>query len=60
MFKQIIGAAMGSQLIPNFANIFMAKKIYRKIISIFEKYAMEEHILLKLFKQFLDDVFFIF
>ena len=60
MFKQIIGAAMGSQPIPNYANIFMAKKIDRKIISIFEKYATEEHISLKLFKRFLDDLFFIF
>ena len=60
IFKQIIGAAMGSQPIPNYANIFMSRKIDIKIISIFEKYFTEEHISLKLFKRFLDDLFFIF
>ena len=60
LFKQTIGAAMGSQPIPNYANIFMSRKIDRKILSIFEKYAAEENISLKLFKRFLDDLFFIF
>ena len=51
---------MGSQPIPNYANIFMSRKIERKILSIFEKYVAEENISLKLFKRFLDDLFFIF
>ena len=60
LFRQLIGAAMGSSPIPNYANNFMAKHIDNTIFSIIENISKEENISLKLFKRFLDDLIFIF
>ena len=51
---------MGSKPIPPYANIFMAYKIDKNIHKIAEKLKKQKQILLKLFKRFLDDLFFIF
>ena len=60
LFRQIIGAAMGSRSSPSYADIFMARRIdcqIKKLIQIFETNA---DLTLKFFKRFLDDLFFIF
>ena len=60
LYKQLIGAAMGSAPIPAYANIFMARKLDKVIIEIIEQMSQTENILLEVFKRFLDDLFFIF
>ena len=40
IYKQLIGAAMGSQPIPSYTNIFMARKVDSRISEIFEKYSI--------------------
>ena len=51
---------MGSSLIPNYANNFMAKQIDNTIFSIIENFSKEENISLKLFKCLVDYLIFIF
>ena len=53
LWKQLIGAAMGSKPIPHYANAFMAN-----IDEIFRNLAPAEA--LKLFKRYLDDFFLIY
>ena len=53
LFKQLIGAAMGTPPAPSYANT-MAQIIYEKITETNQKSA------LKLLKRFLDDIFQIF
>ena len=60
LYRQLIGAAMGSSPIPPYANIFMARQIDNKIKDIIEKMKNSETVDLRLFKRFLDDLFFIF
>ena len=60
LYKQLIGAAMGSAPIPSYANIFMARKIDTEIMNIISNYQTNGDVLLKIFKRFLDDLFFIF
>ena len=60
LFIQLFGAAMGSRPIPGYANIFMDRKIDRNIEIIAEKLTKSSESTLKLFKRFLDDLFFVF
>ena len=60
LYKQITGAAMGSPPIPSYANIFMAGKIDKNILNIVDQMSKSENMTLKMFKRFLDDLFFIF
>ena len=60
LFKQIVGAAMGSKPIPSYANIFMARMLDNVISDILKQYEENQELLLKIFKRFLDDLFFIF
>ena len=45
---------------PPYANIFMDRKIDRKIMEIIEKYSEQGEIPIKFMKRFLDDIFLIF
>ena len=60
LYIQLIGTAMGSRPAPPYANIFMARKIDNIIRHIADLYQMYRRLALKLFKRFLDDIFFIF
>ena len=61
LYRQIIGTAMGSRPAPPFANLFMAGIIDKKIKDIIQSYENNnESLQLKLFKRFLDDLFFVF
>ena len=57
IWKQEIGCAMGTKSAPAYADVFMARRIEDKIISLAEKYGK---LLLSIFKRFLDDIFSIF
>ena len=62
-YIQKVGVAMGIHPAPNYADIFMAKRVDNKIIEIIElfKKAHEEHNtpMLLMLKRFLDDFFLI-
>ena len=60
LWRQEIGCAMGSKPAPSYADIFMAKKIDKQIISLAHKYCTDDKNPLKIFKRFLDDIFSIF
>ena len=55
LYQQLIGFAMGSRPAPACANLFMAKKIDKKIEELAKKFGH-----LEFFKRFLDDLFQIF
>ena len=55
LYSQEVGAPMGGPAVPDYANIFMAKKIDKGIREI-----LTRNQALKLFKRFLDDIFIIF
>jgi hypothetical protein len=57
IWKQEIGASMGSRPIPPYANIYMAKKIDNEIKRIAEELNGEGANPMKLLKRFLDDLF---
>ena len=57
LWKQEIGCAMGTKPAPAYADVFMARRIDDKIISLAEKYGK---LPLSIFKRFLDDIFSIF
>lgn len=59
LYRQEIGAAMGSRPIPSYANIFMAE-IDEQIQSLASKYNLNETEALRLLKRFLDDYFILF
>ena len=59
LWKQQIGAAMGSRPVPHYANIFMAE-IDVKIKEIAQKYDKNDGEALRLLKRFLDDYFSLF
>ena len=59
LYKQEIGAAMGSPPIPSYANIFMAE-IDKLIVYVSVKYSENGIMSLQLLKRFLDDIFVIF
>ena len=59
-YQQKIGTSMGIKPAPPYANNFMARKIYPKIIEIAQNYNKNSQMTLKMFKRFLDDIFVIF
>ena len=59
LYRQEIGAAMGSRPIPSYANIFMAE-IDEQIRNLANKYNFNETEALRLLKRFLDDYFILF
>ena len=57
LYKQEIGAAMGSKPVPPYANIFMGKKIDPKILEIAAKFIKNGQVPMEYLKRFLDDYF---
>ena len=51
---------MGTKPVPSYADIFMDRKIDRKIWKIAEKYMVDGQIPIKFMKRLLDDSFLIF
>ena len=60
LWRQEIGCAMGTKPAPSYADIFMARKIDNRIISLAQKYSINNKSPLTIFKRFLDDIFSIF
>ena len=62
-YLQKVGVAMGIHPAPNYADIFMARRVDNKILQIIEKfknaYEANNPIMLLLLKRFLDDLFLI-
>ena len=54
MWRQLFGTAMGVHPAPNYANIYLARRIDPKIKLLFQKYGKNA---LSLFLRFLDDIF---
>ena len=50
LWKQEIGCAMGTKPAPSYADIFMARSIDKKIISLANKYGLNNKSPLKIFK----------
>ena len=59
-YQQQFGTSMGTKPAPPYANIFMARKIYKAILQVCEKYIENGDIPIKFMKRFLDDIFLIF
>ena len=62
LFIQMIGTAMGTRPAPSYANIFMAKKIDSKIVTLANdndqrNNALNQNNPVRFFKRFLDDIF---
>ena len=60
LYKQLIGAAMGTPPAPSYANIYMAKRIDGAIREAAIKYGTQGKSALQMLKRFLDDIFQIF
>ena len=60
LWKQLIGVAMGIHPAPSFANIYLARRIDRKIKELGEKYGKDNKSAFLLFKRFLDDLINLF
>ena len=60
LWRQEVGCAMGTKPAPSYADIFMAKKIDDKIISLAQNYSRHGKSPIEIFKRFLDDIFSIF
>ena len=60
MYRQEIGCAMGTKPAPAYADNFMARKIDKRIISLAQKYALNNKSPLSIFKRFLDDIFSVY
>ena len=60
LWKQKVGAAMGSKPVPSYANIFMARILDRAIQNLGTKYNKDNMEALEMLKRFLDDYFLIF
>ena len=60
LFSQQIGYAMGQRHVPHTANIFLDRKIYRKMNEIASQLLNSETNPLHFMKRFLDDIFQIF
>ena len=57
IWTQLFGTAMGVHPAPNYANIYLARRIDTQIKLLFQKYGQKA---LSLFLRFLDDIFSIF
>ena len=60
LWKQEVGAAMGSKPIPHYANIFMARTMNKGMKNLALKYNANNTEALQLLKRFLDDYFTVF
>ena len=60
LWKEEVGAAMGSKPVPSYANIFMANIIDKAIITLASKYNKKGVEALQMLKRFLDDYFSLF
>ena len=60
LWKQKVGAAMGSKPVPSYANIFMARILDRAIKNLGTKYNKDNIEAIEMLKRFLDDYFLIF
>ena len=60
LYKQDIGTAMGAQPAPSYANMFMDKKIDKKLWQIAKENSTSEESQLKFMKRFLDDILTVF
>jgi hypothetical protein len=60
LWKQKVGAAMGSKPVPHYANVFLARTIDKAFKILSSKYDTETVKALQLLKRFLDDYFSIF
>ena len=60
LWKQEVGAAMGSKPIPHYANIFMARTMDKGMKNLALKYNKKNTESLQLLKRFLDDYFSVF
>ena len=60
LFKQLVGAAMGTPPAPSYANIYLAERIDRQIREMSKNYGKNDQEALKMLKGFLDDIFQIF
>ena len=60
LYQQEVGTSMGTKPAPSYANIFMDKRIDKRIVKIAEKYMINGEIPIKFLKRFLDDIFFIY
>ena len=60
LYQQKVGTTMGTKPAPSYADIFMDRKIDRKIWKIAEKYMVDGQIPIKFMKRFLDEIFMIF
>ena len=60
LWRQEIGCAMGTKPAPSYADIFMARKLDKLIISLAQNLGKNNKSPLTIFKRFLDDIFSIF
>ena len=60
LYQQLVGTSMGSKPAPNYANIYLAKRLDKEISRLGYKYGKKERSALTIFKRFLDDIFLIF
>ena len=59
-WRQLLGTAMGVVPAPDYANIYLAKRIDEQIYLLAQRYTHGEHSSLLLFLRFLDDIISIF
>ena len=60
VYQQRIGTSMGTKPAPDYANVFLAKKVDKRFWEIAKKYQENGIIPMKSMKRFLDDIFLIF
>ena len=60
LWKQLIGVAMGIHPAPSFANIYLARRIDKKLEDLGRNYGENVKSAFLILKRFLDDIFKIF